>query len=217
MEFIKTDFNGDSNVGLYGFATDSYCLLGFKPSNIEKIKAIIGVKVICAPIAESRLNGIFAAGNKNGIIVPKITESYEIKHLKKELGLNVEVINSKETALGNLVLCNDKGCLISNLLVKYKNQIRDALGVDVESGTVGKTEIVGSAAKATNKGFLAHREATEEELEKIENILGVKGDIGTVSFGTPFIKAGVIVNSKGLIVSGKSTGPEIDRCFEVFE
>lgn len=217
MEFIKTDFNGDKNIGLYGFATDSYCLLGINPSNIEKIKKIIGVKIIALPIAESRLNGIFAAGNKNGIIVPKIIEPHEIKNLRKALGINIVVIESKETALGNLVLCNDKGCIVSNLLEKYKDQIRDALNVEVETGTVGKTEIVGSAAKATNKGFLAHREATEEELKNLESILKVKGDIGTVSFGTPFIKAGIIVNSKGLIISESSTGPEIDRCFEVFE
>ena len=216
MEFIKTDFNGDQNIGLYGFATDSYCIIGIEPNNLKKMQSILGVPVHVCSIAEITFTGIFVAGNKNGIVVPKITEKYEIEKLKK-IGINVEVIPSKETALGNLILCNDKGCAISKLLEPYKKQIQDALKVPVEIANIYDLEIIGSAGRTTNRGCLLHREASEPEITKIEKILGVKADIGTVSFGTPFIKAGVIVNSNGLIVSGKSTGPEIDRCFEVFK
>ncbi len=217
MEFIKASFNGDPNIGLYGFATDKYCLIGMEPNSIKKIKATLEVDVKVATIAETHFVGIFAAGNKNGIIVPKNIEDYELKRLKKMLDVKIEVIDSKHTALGNLVLCNDKGCLISSLLKDHAKQIEKCLGVDVEVATIAGTEIIGSAAKANNNGCVAHRDATEEELKLIERVLKVKADVGTISFGTPFIKAGVIVNNKGVIISEPSTGPEIDRCFEVFQ
>ncbi len=217
MQFIKTSFNGDPNIGLYGFATDSYCLLGFKPATLKKINDTLGVEAKICSIAGTQFIGIFIAGNKNGLLLPKIAEDYEIKKIKELLGINVEIIRSKQTALGNLILCNDKGCLIPRSLNQYKDKIRDVLGVDVEIGTVADFDIVGSAARASNKGCVVHREASEAEIKKIEDALNVKVDVGTVNFGTPFIKAGVIVNSKGLIVSELSTGPEIDRCFEVFK
>jgi translation initiation factor 6 (eIF-6) len=37
-----------------------------------------------------------------------------------------------------------------------------------------------------------------------------------VAYGTPYIKAGVIVNDKGIIISESSTGPELGRADEVF-
>jgi translation initiation factor 6 len=217
MQFLKTSFNGDQNVGLYGFATNSYCLLGFEPNSAKKISDTLGVKVVPVSIAETVFAGIFVAGNSNGIVVPKTTEDYEIKRLKELLGINVQVIETDHTALGNLVLCNDNGCIISNLLRKYKKAISDALGVEVQVGTLAKETIVGSAGRVTNNGCLCHRDSKDLEMKEIENILKVKSGVGTINFGTPFIKAGIIVNSKGMVVSEKSTGPELDRCFEVFE
>jgi translation initiation factor 6 len=217
MQFIKTNFNADPNIGLYGFATDSYCLLGMEPKHLVKMKDALGVDIRITPVAETRFVGIFAAGNKNGLLLPKIIEDYELKKLKQFFGINIQVIESKTTALGNLVLCNDKGCLISSHLKKFKMQIQDCLGVEVQIGKIANTEIIGSAGRATNKGCLVHREASEEEIKFVENLLKVKVDVGTINFGTPFIKAGIIVNSKGMVVSDNSTGPELDRCFEVFE
>ena len=31
FKFFKAKFNGDPNVGLYGFANDNYCILGLEP------------------------------------------------------------------------------------------------------------------------------------------------------------------------------------------
>lgn len=216
MQFARINFNSDPNVGLYGFATDSYCLLGFETQHLNKIQKALGVEVKVTSVAETAFAGIFVAGNKNGILVPKTAEDYEIKRLK-ELGINVWTVKSDHTALGNLVLCNDKGCVISNLLKKYKKDIAECLGVEVVVGSLAKETIVGSAGRASNKGCLCHRESKEKDIQAIEKILKVKADVGTMNFGTPFIKAGIIVNSKGMVVSDKSTGPELDRCFEVFE
>ncbi|NIO44492.1 MAG: translation initiation factor IF-6 [Candidatus Aenigmarchaeota archaeon] len=218
FKFLRAKFNGDPNIGLYGFATDDYCLLGLEPNKkiLRQIKKILKTDIKFSTIAGTELSGIFVAGNKNGIILPKIIEKYELKNLKKMFDLNFEIIKSRQTALGNLILCNDKGCLISGKLRRFKKKISDVLDCEVEAGTIANLDIVGSAATSNNIGCLCHREATEEEMEKIEELLKVKVDVGTAGYGSPFIRSGIIVNSKGVVFSELSTGPEIGRFEEVF-
>jgi translation initiation factor 6 len=218
FKFSKAKFNGDPNVGLYGFATDSYCLLGLTPQKkvLNHLRKIIGTKVKITTLAGTELLGLFAVGNSNGIILPKIIEDHELKKLKKMFNLNMEILKSKETALGNLILCNDKGCIISRSLSRFKKTIADVLGCQVAIGTVAGLNIVGSTAAATNVGCLCHREAKEKEMKKIEQFLKVKVDVGTVGYGSPFIRSGIIVNSKGILYSDGTTGAEIGRIEEVF-
>ncbi len=219
FKFLKANFNTDPNVGLYGFATDNYCLLGLKPKKkvLEKMRTTMKTEIKILTIGGSELVGLFSVGNKNGMILTKIVENYEVKKLKKEFDLNLEILKSKETAIGNLIVCNDKGCLISKTLKKFKKQISDALNVEVEIGKIANFDIVGSVAIASNKGCLCHRDAKEEEMKKIEEILKVRVDIGTVSYGSPFVKSGIIVNSNGVIFSDRTTGPEMGRIEEVFK
>jgi len=218
FNFLRTNFNGDPNLGLFGRATENYCILGMElPKNeTEAISKSIGADVHKCTLAGTELLGIFCSGNNNGLVVTKMAEKDEIKNLKKLLGINITVIESKETAIGNLVLCNDNGCLISPTLQKYKKQISDTLGCEVLFGTIADFNIVGSAGMASNVGCLCHMSASEEELKKVGDLLKVRTDIGTVAYGTPYIKAGVIVNSNGIIISDKSTGPELGRVDEVF-
>lgn len=218
FKFSKIDFNGDPNIGLYGFANDNYCILGIEPQKkiLKEIKKTIKTDIKITTITGTELIGLFSSGNSNGLILTKIIENYELKKLKKLFDLNLEIIKSKETAQGNLILCNDKGCLISKSLRKFKKRISDALGCEVDIGTVANLDIVGSAAIASNIGCLCHREATEEEMKKIEELLKVKVDVGTVGYGSPFIKAGMIVNSKGVLYSEGTTGAELGRIEEVF-
>lgn len=218
FKFLRTNFSADPNIGLYGFATDDYCLLGYEPNKklLNKIKTILKIEIKISTITGTELVGIFTSGNKNGLVLTKIVEKEELKKLKKLFDLNITVIKPRETAIGNLVLCNDKGCLISERLKRFKKQISDALDCEVETGTVADLEIIGSAAVANNIGCLCHREATEKEMKKIEELLKVKVDIGTVGYGNPFVKAGLIVNSKGVLFSEETTGPELGRIEEVF-
>jgi translation initiation factor 6 len=218
FKFSRIDFNGDPNIGLYGFANDDYCILGLEPKKkiLNQIKKTIKTGIKISTITGTELIGLFSTGNSNGIILTKIIESYELKKLKKLFDLNLEIIKSKETALGNLILCNDKGCIISKSLKKFKKKITDALGCEVEIGTIANLDIVGSAAIASNIGCLCHREAKEDEMKKLEEVLKVKVDVGTVGYGSPFIKAGIIVNSKGVLYSEGTTGAELGRIDEVF-
>ena len=216
MKFLKTNFFGDNNLGLYGFASDDYCLLGLEPKNLDKMEKILQTEIKIASISNTQFIGLFCAGNKNGIIINKIIEDHELKKLKQLLDINIQTIGSAHTAEGNLILCNDNGCLISGKLKRHKRQIEDCLGVETETGIIGDHEIIGSVAVANNKGCLVSNDITDEQVKKIESLLKVNLDVGSIT-GSPFIKSGIIVNSKGCLFSDKVTGPEMQRIQEVFE
>lgn len=214
---MKANFFGDPNVGLYGFATERCCLLGCElPLKLtNKIHETLKVDINTITVAGTELAGIFAAGNSSGVVLPKIAEKQEIAAVKR-LGINVAVLKSKETALGNMIVCNDKGCLVSERLKKFKKEIADALCCSVETGKIASLQIVGSASAASNKGCLLHRDCEEQELRSVEELLGVKADLGSIN-GSPFVKAGIIANKNGVVCSEEATGPELQRISEVFE
>lgn len=207
MALQQTDYRGDENIGFYGLVTDAYALFApeFKDRDLFDVKKITGLRM-----NGTNLIGIFAAGNSNGLIVTDTIEAVEERKLD-ETGIDYLILESKFTAIGNLVLCNDNGAIISKHLEDRKDDIADVLGVDVETGTVAGLNIPGSCGVATNQGVLLHREASEEELEHAENVLGVSGDIGSVNFGSPYVHSGVLANSDDLLLGLNTTGPEIQR------
>ena len=220
FRFARMDFNSDPNIGMFGFATDSYCFLGVElsPKTLEKLQQVLQVEVKTAQIFGTELIGLFCSGNENGIVLTKMAEDEEVEAIKKLFPkLNILVIPTDVTATGNMILCNGSGAIISPLLEKHKDKKADCLGVPVEIGTVAGLDVVGSAAIATQRGCLCHREATDEEVALIEKALKVKTDVGTVGSGNPYIKSGILVNSNGVLVSEDSTGPELGRVGEMFE
>ncbi|MDY6776978.1 MAG: translation initiation factor IF-6, partial [Candidatus Nanohaloarchaea archaeon] len=164
-------------------------------------------------MAGTDLLGVFAAGNSSGIVVPDIVTEHE-REVLEEKGVEYMVLESKYTAFGNLLLCNDEGCLISRELEDRKEEIGEFLDVPVKTGTVAGLDIPGSCGVATNQGVLLHRDASEEELERVEEALGVEGDIGTVNFGTPYVHSGVLADSENVLVGNDTTGPEVQRVQE---
>ncbi len=215
-QIIKTDFLGDWNIGIFGFSTEKFCIVssGIGDKDIEFLEDLLKVPVV-------RINhnfaGIFIAANSNGILLPEPMES-ERKTLKEIIGCEVSVMESKYNALGNLILSNDKGAIVSKLFGKKDiEEIGACLGVAVEKGTVAKTNLPGSAAFATNKGVMLHRDATEEENERVKETLGVNSSAGTANFGSPWVGACMIGNSRGIVVGAKTTIHEIIRMDEIFK
>jgi len=210
---LQSDFYGDPNVGMYAAVTDEFCLIG-NVQNVKAVKEVLKVPVLRATVGGTDLVGIFVAANSNGVVVPHIITEREMKALKAH-DLEVSVIKTKYTALGNMILCNDKGAVVSKLFNEDQvEEIEDCLDVPVEKATVAELPIVGSVGVTSNKGCLLHRDAFDDEADKIEKVLHVKADIGTVNFGSPFVKSGVIVNSNGVVIGKNTSSPEIQRIVE---
>jgi translation initiation factor 6 len=215
--FLQRDFHGDPNVGLYGFATDKYAIVGVHvEKTLGELKELLQVPVFSTSLLKLDLLRIFITGNSRHILVPGFLPDSDMDSLKdiaKKAGVKLAVINT-EHALGNLVLLNDHGCLISPLIRKYKEEIQSVLGIPAEVGQISLLNIVGSLGFATSKGCIVHPAALNSEAEIIEKVLKVKVDTGSVSFGSPYPGAGLLGNSYGFLASKNTAGPELERIAE---
>ncbi|MGM5485153.1 MAG: translation initiation factor IF-6 [Nanobdellota archaeon] len=222
MHLLRTNISGNPNVGLYGYATDDFCLLGREvPEELsEEISKILDVPVYRLNLAGTSLLGVFLTGNSSSLLVPSIAFPNEIKKLE-EIGskhsFSVKVIDTELTALGNNMFCNDSGCMISpDFDEKAGKQISEALGMEVKRGKVASLPTIGSLVSFNSKGCAVHRDAEQFEVDFVKEVLGIESETSTVNMGNPFVRSGILVNDKGLIVGDASGGPEVNHLDHVF-
>ncbi len=212
--FQKINFHGDNNIGLYGFATDSYCLIGLRNKEMnKKLKEALGVKIYNFEFLGTELTKLFSIGNSSGVILSSIIPNYEVKEFKEVFDKEVKVLKL-QYALGNFVLMNDKGIIISPEIRKHQEEIEKFFSLDSKICTIGKLNLVGSLGIANNKGCLIHPDASDREAEIISSTLNVEVNIGTASFGNAYVGSGIIANSNGFLASKNTSGPELGRITE---
>jgi len=142
--------------------------------------------------------------------LPNISFSHELEHLKKSTDLNVEVLDTKFTALGNLICANDKGGIISPMIPKENlKKIQDVLGVEVIQKKVAGYHQVGAMIVATSHGGIIHPETDDEDIKTISSVLGVNVEPATINGGIPFVSSGILANNKSIVVGTLTNGPEI--------
>lgn len=212
MVIHKYDVYRSPNVGLFSRTNNDTLLLpfGFAETKAKKLKEYLDVeKIIHVSIAGTRLIGPMTVMNNNGILLPYTVSDDEIRILK-QTGLNVDRLKSKFTALGNLISANDKGALVSNLFKGEADQnIKDILGVPLQTFSIGGYVQVGSMIVATNAGAIVHPIANDSEISRISEILQVEAEPATVNGGSPFLSSGIIANFSSVIVGNLTTGPEL--------
>lgn len=208
----KYDVYRSPNVGLFLRANDNTLLIpfGFADTKTKKLKEYLNVKKIMhVSIAGTRLIGPMSVMNNNGMLLPSTASDEEIQILK-QTGLNVERLQSKFTAIGNLILANDKGAIVSSLFNGEVHQsIRDVLGVPIQIMSISGYVQVGSMVVTTNAGAIVHPNANDREIKRIAEILQVEAEPATINGGSPFLSSGIIANFKSAIVGSLTTGPEL--------
>ncbi|MFX0001922.1 MAG: translation initiation factor IF-6 [Candidatus Hodarchaeota archaeon] len=220
MTIIKAQIFGKSLIGVYLTANNSYLLYPptlIKPL-IKKFITIFEEPFYPLTINNSNLLGVYLASNKYGIIVPHIIREDELNKLKSYMNdsYNIGVLKSIDNAFGNLILCNDKGAIISSLLENYKAEIEDILNVETVVYEFADYYLPGSISLANNYGCLIHPLSTDEEIKYISSVLKVNEvDVSTVNRGVPFLSSGAIVNDKSGIFGNDCTGPEMMRITSV--
>ncbi len=152
------------------------------------------------------------AGNDHGILLPRIAKEEEVTYLR-ELGVNAEVLHTNFTALGNIMLVNNKAAIVHpDMSVRDVEFIKKFLNVnEVVRREVGKFVTVGSIAVVNDFGGLIHPDVTDSVVQEVSKVLGVQLDIGTVNFGVAFVRTGLVANNYGAVVGERTTGPEIMR------
>ncbi len=214
----RLDFSGSSNIGAFCAVTDKWLLKSRSTASTEKaLEKAFGLSPIRATLGHSTLIGILAVGNSNGLLVPHIVFDEELEFLRKALNLPVNPLESKLTALGNLILANDHAALVSPEFSKEEYQvIHDTLDVEVEKRNLADSPLVGSHCVVTNQGLLAHTEVSEEELEVLADFFKVNVDVGTINCGLPYVSIGLLANSNVAVAGFETTGPELMRISETF-
>ena len=208
---LRVNFAGDSNIGLYGFATDKYLINGHPSKEGKKIAKKLKIKLIKAMVMNTYFAGIFLAGNSNGIVASKFIDDYGFTNIEHD---NILYLNTKHTAFGNMMTFNNKGGIISPSLNRYKKEIEDFLDIKMETSTIAGMKIPGSCILATDKGCVVHPKITEKEKTLVEKTFQVPVFVGTVNYGSPYVRSGLIANSKDFATSIQSTGPELGNITE---
>ena len=214
MDIIKYDVYRGPNLGVYTAVNDSTLLLpmGFAQTKAEKLAKYLEVdKYHYTSIANTRLIGALSVMNNKGMLLPKTAFSSEYDFLRKETDLEVGVLDSKFTALGNIICANDKGAVVSPWLSQNDCQtIKDVLGVNeiIQKRIAGFNQ-TGAVMVANNTGAAIHPEADEEDMKNFANVLGVKVEQSSINNGIPFVSSGILANNKAIVVGTLTTGPEI--------
>jgi len=178
--------------------------------SITTIMKTFNLPLVKSTIATLDAVGIMSSANSNGIVVPYTTTDEELARLRREADVPVDWIDSKMTALGNIILVNDSGAICHpDFTTRERRKISDVLDVEVVPGTIARLPIVGSTTIVTNQGAVVHPLTTMEEMELISELLKVDVEAGTVNRGSPYIRLGVVANTDAMIAGSDTTGVEL--------
>jgi translation initiation factor 6 len=206
------DIYRSPNIGVFLKTNDRFLLVpkGLAQTKLDKLSAGLGVRAVPCSIGESRLLGPLVSMNGKGIVVSRLAEQSEIAELASATGLNVARLESKFTAVGNLVAANDKRALVSPILeTKAVEQVQDILGIEAQRTPIGEYIQVGALVVATNNGAAVYPGLDEREVEKLGSFMGVEAYPTSVNSGVPFVASGIVANSKNAVVGTQTTGPEL--------
>jgi len=212
LDIFKYDVYRGPNIGVYISTNDDFVLLpmGFAKSKAEKLGKYLEAEPLYVSVANTRLMGALMSMNNRGILLPLTAYQDEYDFLKKETGLEVGVLDSKYTALGNVICANDKGAIVSPWLSKSDvDTIKQILDVEVVQKRISGLNQVGAMMVANNSGAVIHPEADDEDMKMFANVLGVKIVHATINRGIPYVESGVLANNKAVVVGTMTTGPEI--------
>ncbi|UCE10830.1 MAG: translation initiation factor IF-6 [Candidatus Thorarchaeota archaeon] len=214
----RTNFEGDPNVGAFAVITDRVIFTSpnMSEKSLDTLERVFNLPMLQSTVAKMDAVGIFSVANSEGLVLPYTTTDEELVYIKENSDLRVDWIDSKMTALGNVILANDHGAICHPDFDKAaKDKIADVLDVEVVTGTVARLPIVGSNIAATNNGAVVHPMASSDETDSIAEVLRVHVEVGTVNRGSPYTSLGVLANSDGMVAGSDTTGVELAHISQV--
>ncbi len=216
MHVVTLNFHGNPNVGLYGYCGEvdgkRLCLLGEQLNDDDEaqIAEALDAELHHLTIAGTPMPGVFLAGNSHTLLVPAIAFDREHQHLTK-LGFPVKVFHSRLTCFGNNIVTNDHGCLVNpDFSDTEMDDLRDLLGVPVKRIEIAGLKTPGACVVLNGKRGVIHRDAAAHEIAMVKETLKLDElEPASVNLGSPFVRAGILNNDQGFVVSDASGGPEI--------
>jgi len=208
----KGDLGGNPFIGVFCAASEEYALVAepVEERVVEDLRVVLGVEVILTTVGGSSVVGSLVAMNSNGVVFSNLAEEREIGRMPSSL--NIGFMLEKINAAGNNILVNDRGgCVHPGATRGTVGMLEDVLGVEMHPRSIAGLETVGSVAVVTSKGLLCHPRTSEEEVKALSEIFKVPAAPATLNYGTPYIGACAVANSKGAYVGSRSTPIELGR------
>lgn len=221
MAIYRASLIGSASIGVYSLTTDKMIIVPrlVLLRKAERFEKWLKARLIHTTIGRSVLAGVLACANSNGILLPYFVLEEERQAIRSIFEGNIEVMETKKTAYGNMVLANDHGAIVDSRLKSSEiNKISETLDVETVRGEIAGLPYVGSLAVATNKGVLAHPMLKDSEKKLIGDVLKVPVDVGTINCGIPYVGTGLLGNSYATVAGPLTTGPEmfiIGHAFDV--
>ncbi|ABK78340.1 translation initiation factor [Cenarchaeum symbiosum A] len=212
MDIFKYDVYRGPNIGIYTSANDEKIFLprGFAKAKAARLEGYLGAEALYTSVANTRLMGTLMVLNNSGIIMPSTISEIEYEFYKKHTDLNVVVLDTKFTALGNMISVNDRGGVVSPVFPREEVRIiADALGIEVIQRRIAGYNQVGAMMVATSGGGIIHPETDGEDVKRISEVMGVHMEPATINGGIPFVSSGLLANKKSVVAGSFTSGPEI--------
>jgi len=206
----RTLVGGSPYLGVYLRIGDHFAIVpDDTPRSVERdIARMLDVRIVRTSVLDCQVVGALLAANSKGLVVGGEVDAGERRALESVAPLTV--VAHRQNAMGNNILANDSGAIVHpDFSDEAIDQLRQALGVPAERGTIAGLGTVGMAGVATNRGVILHPRATEREAAHVGSLLQVPVHRSTANFGVPIVGACVVANSRGLLVGRPTTPVEV--------
>lgn len=215
----RLDINGSPYVGVFCCASDSTAVVSRDVDDriLAELQEALGVPTARITLGGSRVIGALCALNSAGVVVGDITSGSELEAVRRSMppGARALKLSTRLNAIGNNVLVNDRAALVHPDMGRVAcRKLGDAMGVEVEKGTIAGMNTVGSAATVTNKGVLCHPKVTAAERKLLSDLFKLPVTVGTANYASPMIGACIVANSRGAVAGSQTTGIEMGRLEE---
>ncbi len=208
LSIFSSDF-----IGVYIKAYGNTALI---PRNLDEeseniIRDILGVKTFRVMINNFSLIGTMVAFNSNGIVVSGLSSPDDFSDTNID-GRNILFLKDRLNAVGNNIITNDRAAVIHPSFTESSEKaISDTLGVEVARSAIAGVKTVGSVAVLNDNGMLVSPESGDEEIKKLSDLFGIRVNTGTANYGSYYLGASIITNSKGILVGNATTSIELGR------
>ena len=206
------DLDGNPHIGVYCAASEDVALIAepVEEKVIADLREVLGVEVILTTVAGSTVVGSLVAINSNGAVFSNLAEGHEVKRMPASL--NIGYMPDRINAAGNNILVNDRAACVHPAASKGTvRMLEDVLGVEVQKRSIAGIDTVGPVCLVTSKGLLCHPQTHEDEIRSLAEYFGVSATPATLNYGTPYLGACAVANSKGAYVGARSTPIEVGR------
>jgi translation initiation factor 6 len=206
------DLDGNPHIGVFCAANENIAIVAEPVADevVKDLREVLGVEVILTTVAGSTVVGSLVAMNSNGMIFSNLAERHEVS--KMPPSMRVGYMPPKVNAAGNNILVNDNGACVHPEATKGTvEMLEDVLGVEVQKRSIAGIDTVGSVCIVTSKGLVCHPRTTEDELKDLSGLFKVPTSLATLNYGTPYLGACAVANSKGAYIGASSTPIEVGR------